>query len=63
MMEVCINKELDYRNQNNMNEERTGLDDEDGDKSTETQNEYIIHMNIKVNETETNQDTLDKVIE
>ena len=62
MMEDCENEELDDRNQNNINEGKT-IVDEEGNKSTDTENEEMIHRDMNENETETNKDNLDKVIE
>ena len=38
------------------------LDDEEGEESTETENEDMIHRDMNENETKTNWDILDKVI-
>ena len=38
------------------------LDDEEGEETTETENESVIHRDITENEAETNQDTLNMVI-
>ena len=46
-----------------MREGGAGIDYEQGDKSTDTENEYVIHINMNENEIETNRDTLYKVIE
>ena len=64
MMQYCGNKELDKSNKNTMNQgNKTGLDYEEGDKSTETENEDMINRDININKTVTNQDTLYKVTE
>ena len=39
------------------------LDDEEGEESTETENEDMIHRDMNENETETNWGILDKVIQ
>ena len=46
-----------------MNDEEICLYDEEGKESTETENEDMIHRDINKNKTETNRDTLDKIIE
>ena len=63
MMKDCGNEELDESIKNTINEgEKNGLDYEEVDKSTETENEDTIHRDINMNEIETNWDTLDGVI-
>ena len=39
------------------------LGDKEEEEKTETENEFVIHRDITKNETETNQDNLNKVIE
>ena len=49
-MEVCGNEEIDDINKNNMHEVGdTGIYYEEEDKSTDTDNEDIIHRDINVN--------------
>ena len=45
-----------------MNKGKTFLYDEEGEESTETENEDMIHRDMNENETKTNWDILDKVI-
>ena len=45
MMEVC-------ENEDNMNEKKTGLDEAEGEKPNDTENEDLIHRNMNVNEVE-----------
>ena len=48
MMEGYGNQELDDRNQNDWNEyNKTGLDEEGGNKSTDNSNEDMIHSDKK----------------
>ena len=55
MMRYYVNEELDNKNQNNLNQEnKIGIDEEEGEKLTEAENEDVIHRNMKENETETN---------
>ena len=42
---------------------KTGLDYEEGDKSTKNEIEDIIHRDINTNEKETNRDDLEEVID
>ena len=63
-MEDFVNKNLDYNNKGYFNEvNETSIDDEGGEETTEAKNQGVIHIYIIQNETETNQDTLNKVIE
>ena len=62
MTEDCGNEELDDRNKHTMNEGGGCLDDEEGEESTETENEDMTHRDMNENETKTNWDILDKVI-
>ena len=63
MKEDYVNEELYYMRQNDLNDEnKIGLDEEEGEKSTQTVNEDVIHSNINEKETETNRDTLEEVI-
>ena len=78
MTEDYVNYELDDMNQNDLNEKncelddmnqndlnggnKRGLDKEEGEKSTDTVNEYLIHSNMNENETETKQYNLVEVI-
>ena len=41
---------------------KTDLDDQEGDKPTENENEYVIHSNTNESNTENNQDTLEEVV-
>ena len=62
-MEDYVNEEFDYMNQNDLNHRNNiDLDEEEGEKSTQTVNEDVIHSNINEKETETNRDTLEEVI-
>ena len=63
-MEDNVNKNLDDNNKKYFNEvNETSIDDEGGEETTGTKNQGVIHIYIIQNETETNQDTLNKVIE
>ena len=64
MMEDFLNEEIDDNIQNMLiKENKTGLDEEQGEKPTETENKDVIHSNINKNEIETNQDIIYGVIE
>ena len=63
MMEYCVNEELDDKNQNDLNEwNKTGLNEEELDKSKETENDDVIYRSMNVNEKDTNRYTLEEVI-
>ena len=63
MKEDCVNDELDNINHNNLNgQNKTGLDEEKGEVSTENKNEDMIHSDMNENKYETIWYTLDKVI-
>ena len=63
MMEYCVNEELDDNNQNDLNEwNKTGLNEEELDKSKETENDDVIYRSMNVNEKDTNRYTLEEVI-
>ena len=58
-MQDCGKEELGYINQHDLNEEdNTGLDEEEEEVSTQTENADIIHSGMNDNETDTNQYTL-----
>ena len=64
MMEDFGNEELHYSNPNDFNEyNNTGLDEEYGEVSTDTENEDMIHIHMKNNEAENNRDAFNNVIE
>ena len=49
-MEDCVNEELDDNGKNDFNKENdTGLEDEYGEKSTDNENEDVIHSNMNEN--------------
>ena len=64
IMQECGFEKIDDIKQNDLSEEnKTGIEKEEGKVSTETENADIIHSNMNGNKTDTNQDTSDRVIE
>ena len=62
-MEYDINDELDFMNQNDLNDEnKLGLHKEDVEIPTENINQDVMHINMNENDTETNLYALEELI-
>ena len=64
IMEDDVNEELDYMNQNDLNDEnKMGLHKEEGKKSTENVNYDMMNRNMNENDTETNLYALEELLD